>query len=99
MAEKAKVTPCVCFSHDDKEGRLSIEVQLPGVDKKDISLEMRRDSFCVSASRGEDTQYSGCFMLAHEVEFAKTQARYENGLLKVFAPIKGWEDRSLITVQ
>jgi HSP20 family molecular chaperone IbpA len=99
MAEKAKVTPCVCFSHDDKEGRLSIEVQLPGVDKKDISLEMRRDSFCVSASRGEDTQYSGCFMLAHEVESAKTQARYENGLLKVFAPIKGWEDRSLITVQ
>lgn len=99
MAEKAKVTPCVCFSHDDKEGRLSIEVQLPGVDKKDISLEMRRDSFCVSASRGEDTQYSGCFMLAHEVESSKTQARYENGLLKVFAPIKGWEDRSLITVQ
>jgi HSP20 family protein len=99
MAEKAKVTPCVCFSHDDKEGRLGIEVQLPGVDKKDISLEMRRDSFCVSASRGEDTQYSGCFMLGHEVESAKTQARYENGLLKVFAPIKGWEDRSLITVQ
>jgi HSP20 family protein len=99
MAEKVKVTPCVCFSHDDKEGRLSIEVQLPGVDKKDISLEMRRDSFCVTAPKGEDTQYSGCFMLAHEVESAKTQARYENGLLKVFAPIKGWDDRSLITIQ
>ncbi len=100
MAEKTKVTPCVCFSHDEKEGRLNIEVQLPGVDKKeDISLEMRRDSFCVTAPRGKDTEYSGCFMLAHEVETGKTQARYENGLLKVFAPIRGWEDRSFIAVQ
>jgi HSP20 family molecular chaperone IbpA len=99
MDERTKVTPCTCFSHDDKEGRLNIEVQLPGVDKKDISLDMRKDSFCVTAPKGEDTEYSGCFMLAHEVESGKAQARYENGLLKIFAPIKDWDKRTHVMVQ
>ena len=58
MAEKTKVTPCTCFFHDDASKGLRIEVQLPGVDKKDISLEMRKDSFCVTAPR-EDSEYSG----------------------------------------
>ncbi len=62
MEERTKITPCACFSHDEREGRLQIEFQLQGVDKKDISLEMRKDSFCVSAPR-EETEYSGCFML------------------------------------
>jgi HSP20 family molecular chaperone IbpA len=57
MNERIKVMPCACFSHDDQGGRLRIDMELPGVDKKDISLEMRKDSFCVSAPRGEDTDY------------------------------------------
>ena len=55
MNNRIKVTPCACISHDDQNGRLKIELELPGVDKKDIALEMRKDSFCVSAPRGEDT--------------------------------------------
>jgi HSP20 family molecular chaperone IbpA len=89
MEERSKVTPCTCFSHDDQRGSLNITVEMPGVDKKSISLDMRRDSFCVSAPR-EDTEYSGCFRLAHEVEPDKTDARYENGLLRIVAPIKDW---------
>ncbi|MGD0918087.1 MAG: Hsp20/alpha crystallin family protein [Thermodesulfobacteriota bacterium] len=99
MDERTKVTPCTCFSHDDKGGRLNIEVQLPGVDKKDILLEMRKDSFCVTALRGKDTEYSGCFMLAHEIESGKAQAKFDNGLLKIFAPIKDWDKRTHIMVQ
>ncbi len=99
MDERKKVTPCTCFSHDEKGGRLNIEVQLPGVDKKDISLEMRKDSFCVSAQRGEDAEYTGCFMLAHEVDNDETQAKYENGLLKILAPIKDWDKRKHVMVQ
>jgi HSP20 family molecular chaperone IbpA len=98
MEEKNKVTPCACFSHDEKGGRLHIEVQLPGVNKQDISLEMRKDSFCVSADR-EQTAYSGCFLLSHIVEPEKAEARYENGLLHVFAPIKDWEHRVSLTIQ
>jgi HSP20 family molecular chaperone IbpA len=67
MDDKIKVMPCTCFSHDDQGGRLRIDMEMPGVDKKDISLEMRKDSFCVSAPRGQDTEYSGCFTLALEI--------------------------------
>ena len=98
MNTKTKVTPCACISHDDKDGRLKIELELPGVDKKDITLDMRKDSFCVSAPR-EDTEYSGCFMLAHEVVPEKTEDKYESGLLKVFAPIKDWEQRVNVMIQ
>jgi HSP20 family molecular chaperone IbpA len=54
---------------------------------------MRKDSFCVSAPRGEDTEYSGCFILAHEVVPEKSEAKYESGLLTIFAPMKGWEEK------
>ncbi len=97
--ERRKVSPCTCFSHDEKEGRLGIEVQLPGVDKQDISLEMRKDSFCVSAQKGEDTEYAGCFMLAHQIETDKAQAKYENGLLRIFAPIKDWDKKTHVAIQ
>ena len=99
MNERLKVTPCACFSHDDKGGQLKIEMELPGVDKKDIRLEMRKDSFCVTAQRGEDTEYSGCFMLAHEVVPEKTEAKYESGLLRIFAPIRDWEHKMNVTIQ
>ena len=69
-------------------GRLRINMEMPGADKKDISLEMRKNSFCVSAPRGQDAEYSGCFKFAHEIVPEKTEAQYESGLLKIFAPIK-----------
>ena len=99
MDEKMRVTPCACFSHDDQGGRLRIDMEMPGVDKKDISLEMRTDSFCVSAPKGQDTEYSGCFKLAHEVVPEKTEAQYENGLLKILAPIKDWDHRVNVAIR
>lgn len=98
MNSKATVLPSACFSHDDQEGKLRIDVELPGVDKKDISLEMRKDSFCISAPR-EETQYSGCFRLAHEVMPEKTEAKFESGLLRILAPIKDWEKKVSISIQ
>lgn len=98
MNNKTKVTPCACVSHDDQEGRLKVEMELPGVNKKDISLDMRKDSFCVSAPRGEDTEFSGCYMLAHDIHPEKTEAKYENGLLRIFAPLKDWEHKVGIPV-
>ena len=99
MDNKTKVTPCACFSHDDQGGRLRIDMEMSGVDKKDISLEMRKDSFCVSAPRGQDMVYSGCFTLAHEVVPEKTEAQYESGILKIFAPIRDWDHRVNVTIR
>lgn len=99
MNNRMRVAPCACISHDDQNGRLKIELELPGVDKKDITLEMRKDSFCVSAPRGEDTEYSGCFMLGHEVMPDQAEAKYESGLLRIFAPMKDWEHKVNVLVQ
>ena len=99
MDDKVRIMPCACFSHDDQGGRLKIDMEMPGVDKKDISLEMRKDSFCVSAPRGQDTEYSGCFDLAHEVVPEETEARYETGILRIFAPIRDWDRKVNVTIQ
>jgi HSP20 family molecular chaperone IbpA len=100
MADESKkrITPCTCFSHDHEGGRLKIEVEMPGVEKNSISLDMRRDSFCVSAPRG-DSEYRACFNLAHEVEPSRTKAKYKNGLLRIVAPMKDWENKSRIPIQ
>ena len=90
LNNKKRITPVACVSHDDQSGGVRIEMEMPGVDKKDISLEMRKDSFCVSALRDQHTEYSGCFNLANEVVPEKMEARYESGLLKIFAPIRDY---------
>jgi len=51
MNNKTKLTPWTCFSHDGTEGRLKIEVEMLGVNKNDIKLDMRNNSYCVLASR------------------------------------------------
>jgi HSP20 family molecular chaperone IbpA len=38
-------------------------------------------------------------MLAHEVVPEKTEAKYESGLLRIFAPIRDWEERRNVTIQ
>ena len=99
MSERTKLTPCTCLSHDEKSGRLKIEVEMPGADKNHMKLDMRKDSFCVTAPRGEEAEYSSCFNLSREVEPEKAEARFENGLLRIFAPIKDWEHKYSVQVQ
>jgi HSP20 family molecular chaperone IbpA len=93
MKEEIKFPSCA-LSHDESGGRLRIDVEIPDVNKDDIRLEMRKNSFCVSAPI-----YSRCFMLTHEIEPEKTEAKYENGLLRIFSPIKDWERRVVVHVQ
>ena len=38
-------------------------------------------------------------MLAHEVMPDKTEAKYESGLLRIFAPMKDWEHKVNVMVQ
>jgi HSP20 family molecular chaperone IbpA len=89
-----KIEPCTCYFVDDKAGRLGIDVRLPGVQEKDVTLEMKKDNFCVRALKGEDLEYSGCFVLPQEIESDKRVARFEDGLLRIIAPkVRGWVDR------
>jgi len=84
-AEKPEVLPTVCVDHD-REG-YHIEIELPGVKKEDIDLEMGEDSFCIRASK-EELVYSSCYALAHHIVPKNVNARFANGLLTIRAPFK-----------
>ena len=87
MSNRMRVTPCACVSHDDQNGRLQIELELPGVDKKDIRLEMRSDSLCVTAPRGKDTEYSGCFTpLLHKDAVESTAYPHKKAISTLLPP-------------
>lgn len=89
-----RIEPCTCFFVDDKTGRLEIEVKLPGVQEKDVTLDMKKDNFCLRAVKGEDFEYSGCFVLPVEIESDKRVVRFEDGLLRIVAPkVRSWVDR------
>jgi HSP20 family molecular chaperone IbpA len=84
---KPIVSPDVSVSHGAKDEGLVVEVELPGINKKDIDLTVSTNSFCVSAER-EDVKYEGCFQFAHEVNKDLAKAKFENGLLKLSVPFK-----------
>lgn len=82
---KPVLTPTVCFDHDLEN--YYVQVELPGVKKKDIELSISEQSFCVRASR-EDIDLMGCWYLAHSVNEDKAKAEYDNGLLNVTIPLE-----------
>ena len=86
MKPKARVpvlaTVCVCH---DRE-KYTIEVELAGVNKKNIDFEISETSFCLKAPRN-DVEYVGCWVLAHDVDPNKAKATFKNGLLTVTAPL------------
>jgi HSP20 family protein len=85
--EKISVTPDVCsyFSNDDT--KLIVEVSLPGVKKDDISLKLLEDSVFLSAPR-DDKKYVLTLATCCPIVPLRTEAKYENGLLRVTAPLK-----------
>ncbi|MGZ4902451.1 MAG: Hsp20/alpha crystallin family protein [Halobacteriota archaeon] len=88
MAEEERifVAPNAFFYHDEKN--YTIDVELPGVDKKDIKVEAGEKGFCLTAPR-DDVEYVGCWTLAHTVNPEGATATFKNGLLKVTIPLTG----------
>ncbi|MGA3360013.1 MAG: Hsp20/alpha crystallin family protein [Halobacteriota archaeon] len=86
MAEKERtfVAPNAFFYHDAKN--YTIDVELPGADKKDIKVEAGENGFCLSAPR-EDIEYAGCWALSHSINPEGATATFKNGLLRVTIPL------------
>jgi len=82
--DKPEIFPAVCVDHDRE--KYHIEVELPGVNKADISLEMGEQSFCIRAPK-EEIVYSACYTLAHSVNTSKVDAKFDNGMLLITAPL------------
>ena len=89
--ERTKISPLVTVLHDINQERLEIDVRLPGVDEKKISLDMKDDRFCISAPKN-GTEYSGCFLLDHEIDPGKVETKYEDGVFRILTPYKNYWD-------
>ncbi len=72
-------------THHDLE-RYLIEVQLSGLNKKDVHFEIAQKSFLVQAARTE-LEYYGCFVLGHDPNPTKAKVKFRNGLLTVSVPL------------
>ncbi len=83
--EKPTMTPNAYMDHDNKY--YYIQVELPGVEKEDVTLSISDQSFCVRAPR-EDIEFLGCYMLAHLADTDATRAKFQNGMLSIEIPLK-----------
>lgn len=82
---KPSIAPVMYLDHDNK--LYYIQVELPGVKKEDVTLEVSDQSMCVTGSR-KDVDFLGCYVLAHPADGANAKAKFEDGLLSVEIPIK-----------
>ena len=72
---------------DDKGENYIVEIVLPGVDKKNISLQMHDDLVSVRAERA-DAALIGHLHFPLKVHQKKAVARFKQGLLMVQVPVK-----------
>jgi HSP20 family protein len=87
--EKIRISPEICSYVDDIHSKLTIEVALPGVAKKNINLNMHEDSFNIAAPRSDnDTIFTTTMAFCCPVSPEKAEAMYENGLLRIKVPFK-----------
>ena len=87
MAEKVLVPPHMFACLDAKGENYVVEVDLPGVKKKDIDLSMHEDIIHVLAER-EDLAFHGHLHFPIKVDPKKAKAKFSNGLLRVEVPVK-----------
>jgi len=87
MPEVIVVSPEICIFSDENLENLNIQIELPGVEKKDIELQMFEDGFYIVAKK-EGTKYMGSYALISTVQPEKAIAGYLNGLLTVNVPYK-----------
>ncbi|WP_255336655.1 Hsp20/alpha crystallin family protein [Methanosarcina sp. KYL-1] len=83
-----KMSPDV-FSCSDEQGKLDIEIDLPGVKKESIELKMVEDGFFIKAKREETgVEYVGTYAFCCDVVPEKAAAKYSNGKLYVTVPYR-----------
>jgi HSP20 family protein len=87
LSEKVVVPPHMFACLDAEGENYVVEVDLPGVKKKDIDLSMHEDIIHVIAER-EDLAFHGHLHFPIKVNPKKARAKFNNGLLRVKVPLK-----------
>jgi HSP20 family molecular chaperone IbpA len=94
--EKVHVQPICCCGVDEREEYVIADMEMPGVEKKDIDIRAFEDGFRINAPR-QDLFYTGVYHVGCEIDAAKTRATYQNGILHLEIPIKSMPDETKIT--
>ena len=87
MVEKVVLPPHMFACLDAKGENYLVEVELPGVKKKDIDLSTHDDLIHIHAER-EDLALHGHLHFPLKVNPRKAKATFSSGLLKVTVPLK-----------
>jgi HSP20 family protein len=77
---------------DEKEGKLKVVAEMPGVEKGDIHLQALEDSLSIKAEHGE-RKYDTTVPLNVKVEPSSASASYNNGVLEVKLNLKEGSQR------
>jgi HSP20 family protein len=94
--EKPTMTPTAYMDHDKQF--YYVQVELPGVEKEDIELNVSDQSFCVRAER-DDIEYLGCYILAHLADTDATRAKFDNGMLTMEIPLKKIQKEKRVPIE
>ncbi len=93
MTDKEKkliwVHPCVdcgCDCDDIGDDHYHINIELPGVKKKDINLQIIKFGLRLRAKKGKDIEYVSELKFLCDANTSDIKAEYEDGLLTVDVP-------------
>jgi HSP20 family protein len=81
------LSPNVCIFGDENLETLNIQIELPGVAKRNINLRLFEEGFYIEAKK-EGTKYIGTYALMSPIRPEKAIAEYSDGLLTVNVPYK-----------
>ena len=85
--KKFRMKPEICTYTSEDDRLLNLEVTIPGVNKKDIRLQMMDTSFSLSAP-GKDVEYVSATAFCCPVDAREAKAVFEDGCLKIKVPFK-----------
>lgn len=67
---------------DTEKNKVKLVAEIPGVDKKDISVSLNEGQAIIEATRGEN-RYEAYVPVRHDVNPNDVKATYKNGILEV----------------
>jgi len=82
---------CCCSCEEDEDGNCIIEVDVPGFDKEDLSVEIHDGILTIKGEKGK-RKISLARAVGFDIKEEETQARVEKGVLQITltprAPVK-----------
>lgn len=95
--EEFIVQPICCCGIDEDKQKVIGDVDIPGVEKKDIEIHAFEDGFRLKAAR-QGMIYSGVYHVGCKINPANIEATYRNGILHLEMPIAEMPNETRITV-